>query len=178
MGRRILPKNDHAWRAELTDRQARFCEQYLIDLNATEAALRSGYGGKAQNRKSEREAASRLRAMPKIANAVAKLLERKPGMTRTMVVTELAAIAQSDISQYLELVDGRLIVKDPATLPKEALRAIRSMREHITERGHVTIEVQLWDKVAALGLLARATGLHVSRAEVSTDINVTVEDKV
>jgi hypothetical protein len=59
-------------------------------------------------------------------------------------------------------------VKDPATLPKEALKAIRSMREHITERGHVTIEVQLWDKVAALGLLARATGLHVSRAEVST----------
>jgi hypothetical protein len=40
MGKRLLPKNDHAWRAELTDRQARFCEQYLIDLNATEAALR------------------------------------------------------------------------------------------------------------------------------------------
>jgi phage terminase small subunit len=48
MGGRTLPKNDHAWRAELTDRQARFCEQYLIDLNATEAALRSGYGGKGQ----------------------------------------------------------------------------------------------------------------------------------
>ena len=41
MGKRILPQNDHAWRAELTDRQARFCEQYLIDLNATEAALRA-----------------------------------------------------------------------------------------------------------------------------------------
>ena len=72
--------------------------------------------------------------MPKIANAIAKLLERKPGMTRTMLVTELAAIAQSDILQYLELVEGRLIVKDPATLPEEALSAIRSMGEHITER--------------------------------------------
>jgi hypothetical protein len=44
MGRRRLPKNDHARRAELTDRQARFCEQYLIDPNATEAALRIGFG--------------------------------------------------------------------------------------------------------------------------------------
>jgi hypothetical protein len=54
-----------------------------------------------------------LRGIPKIASAIAKPMERKPGMTRTMVVTELAAIAQSDISQYLELVDGRLIVKEP-----------------------------------------------------------------
>ena len=46
--------------------------------------------------------------------------------------------ARSDISQYLELVDGRLIVKDPATLPKEALSAIRSLREHVTDRGAFT----------------------------------------
>jgi hypothetical protein len=60
------------------------------------------------------EAASRMRAKPKIANAIAKLMAQKPGMTRTMVVTELSRIAQSDISQYLELVDGRPIVKDPS----------------------------------------------------------------
>ena len=28
---------------ELTDKQQRFCEEYLIDLNATQAAIRAGY---------------------------------------------------------------------------------------------------------------------------------------
>lgn len=31
---------------ELTDKQARFCEEYLIDLNATQAAIRAGYSEK------------------------------------------------------------------------------------------------------------------------------------
>ena len=29
--------------ADLTDKQKRFCEEYLIDLNATQAAIRAGY---------------------------------------------------------------------------------------------------------------------------------------
>ena len=27
----------------MTDKQARFCEEYMIDLNATQAAIRAGY---------------------------------------------------------------------------------------------------------------------------------------
>ena len=30
----------------LTDKQKRFCEEYLIDLNATQAAIRAGYSPK------------------------------------------------------------------------------------------------------------------------------------
>lgn len=32
--------------AELTDKQQRFCDEYLIDLNATQAAIRAGYSEK------------------------------------------------------------------------------------------------------------------------------------
>ena len=31
------------WRGELTDKQKRFVEEYLVDLNATQAAIRAGY---------------------------------------------------------------------------------------------------------------------------------------
>lgn len=31
---------------KLTDKQERFCEEYLIDLNATQAAIRAGYSAK------------------------------------------------------------------------------------------------------------------------------------
>ena len=31
---------------KLTDKQQRFCEEYVIDLNGTQAAIRSGYSSK------------------------------------------------------------------------------------------------------------------------------------
>ncbi len=34
----------------LTDRQEMFCREYLIDLNATQAAIRAGYSAKTANR--------------------------------------------------------------------------------------------------------------------------------
>ena len=36
--------------AELTAKQQRFCDEYLIDLNATQAAIRAGYSKKTANR--------------------------------------------------------------------------------------------------------------------------------
>jgi phage terminase small subunit len=40
--------------AELTDKQQRFCEEYLIDLNATQAAIRAGYSVKTANEQGAR----------------------------------------------------------------------------------------------------------------------------
>lgn len=34
----------------LTDKQDMFCREYLIDLNATQAAIRAGYSAKTANR--------------------------------------------------------------------------------------------------------------------------------
>lgn len=36
--------------AKMTLKQQRFCDEYLIDLNATQAAIRSGYSKKTANR--------------------------------------------------------------------------------------------------------------------------------
>ncbi|GAA4434696.1 hypothetical protein GCM10023188_25940 [Pontibacter saemangeumensis] len=40
--------------AKLTDKQQRFCEEYLVDLNATQAAIRAGYSEKTANREGSR----------------------------------------------------------------------------------------------------------------------------
>ena len=36
--------------AKLTEKQKRFCDEYLIDLNATQAAIRAGYSAKTAGR--------------------------------------------------------------------------------------------------------------------------------
>ena len=51
---------------ELTDRQARFCEEYLIDLNATQAAIRAGYSEKTA-REQAAQNLSKLNIQEKIA---------------------------------------------------------------------------------------------------------------
>ena len=38
----------------MTDKQARFCEEYMIDLNATQAAIRAGYSPKTAQEQSAR----------------------------------------------------------------------------------------------------------------------------
>ncbi len=53
----------------LTPKQARFVEEYLLDLNATQAAIRAGYSAKTAN-----EQGSQLLAKLSIRQAVAEYL--------------------------------------------------------------------------------------------------------
>lgn len=80
---------------ELTDRQARFCEEYLIDLNATQAAIRSGYSEKTANRIAS-ELLSKLDIQEKITELKAERSQRTE-ITQDRVVKELAAVARAEI---------------------------------------------------------------------------------
>jgi len=56
---------------KITPKQERFVEQYLIDLNATQAAIRAGY-----SRKTAKQQASRLLTNVDLAAAIAAGKER------------------------------------------------------------------------------------------------------
>lgn len=58
--------------ADLTPKQERFIQEYLIDLNGTQAAIRAGYSAKTAN-----EQASALLAKPNIAAEVQKLMDKR-----------------------------------------------------------------------------------------------------
>ena len=78
----------------MTDKQARFCEEYMIDLNATQAAIRAGYSPKTAN-----EQAARLLANVSIQNRIAQLQaeqSRRTGVSADRVVRELAKVAFVD----------------------------------------------------------------------------------
>lgn len=80
---------------ELTDRQARFCEEYLIDLNATQAAIRTGYSEKTANEQGARLLAN-VSVQEKIAELKAERAKRTE-MTQDSVIQELAAVARAEI---------------------------------------------------------------------------------
>ncbi len=78
--------------AKLTPKQQRFVEEYLIDLNATQSAIRAGYSAK-----TAQEIGSENLSKPMVAKAIAEAQEKlsnKAQVTVEMVVQGLLKEAQ------------------------------------------------------------------------------------
>lgn len=89
----------HSDTADLTDRQRRFVDEYLVDLNGAAAARRAGYS----ERRAKNEAVELLDD-PRIQAAVkARIEERKARIevTQDQVIYELARLAFSDIRKAI-----------------------------------------------------------------------------
>jgi phage terminase small subunit len=80
----------------LTPKQQRFCDEYLVDLNATKAALRAGYSGAtALNGK--------LMTIPKIRYYLQQRTEaatRKAQVNHEMILNELCKMAFGNMGNY------------------------------------------------------------------------------
>ena len=78
----------------LNDRQARFVAEYLVDLNATQAAIRSGYSARSAYSTGER-----MLRNAEVAAAIAEAQaarSRRTEVTADRVVLELARVAFGD----------------------------------------------------------------------------------
>lgn len=84
--------------ADLTPQQELFIAEYLIDLNATQAAIRAGYSAK-----TAAEQASRLLTNVKIASEISKRHGKRLGkleITADRVLNELAKLAFFDPRKF------------------------------------------------------------------------------
>lgn len=87
----------------LNAKQTRFCEEYIIDLNGTQAAIRAGYSKKTANR-----IASELLTKPDIKARIEELKaerSKRTGITADRVLQELALIGFSNITDFLAIKD-------------------------------------------------------------------------
>lgn len=78
----------------MTDKQARFCEEYLVDCNATQAAVRAGY-----SERSASTAAARNMQNDKVSDRIASLMKAKQeevGVTVRDVLNGLLTEARGD----------------------------------------------------------------------------------
>lgn len=96
--------------AELTPKQARFVDEYLIDLNATQAAIRAGYSAKTANREG-----TRLLSHAVISEAVRNALDERSKRVQVdadYVLRRLYEMAEADRKDLYDA-DGNLLpVKD------------------------------------------------------------------
>lgn len=156
----------------MNDRQRLFVAEYLIDKNASQAAIRAGY-----SKKTSRRAGCYLLGLSDVKEAIAASIKKitdKCEVTAERVIAELGRIAFSDIRQIYKP-DGTL--KPMEEWPEDVARAVSGIEaEEIFEYdGHERQnvgdlrKVKLWQKGHALETLARHFKLLTDKVEV-TDI--------
>jgi phage terminase small subunit len=145
----------------LTDKQERFCQEYIIDLNGTQAAIRAGYSEKTSGAIAEQNL-KKLEIQERVQQLQQKIQERVE-ITADNVVKELAKIGFMDIG---ELYDEDGNIKKIGDLSVKAKASISSVK--VTEKSYgrddnetfeKTIEMKLWDKGKALVELGRHLGI-------------------
>ncbi len=104
---------------KLSQKQDMFCREYIIDLNATQAAIRAGYSKKTANRIGP-ENLSKLVIQEKLSELIGKRLTRVE-ITADTVLRECMRIALADVGQAFKE-DGSL--KDIHDIPEDIRRAI------------------------------------------------------
>ena len=148
----------------LTTRQQLFVQEYLVDLNATQAAIRAGYS-QANADKIGSQLLGKTRVAGAVRSAMAERSQRTQ-VTADRVLEALAVIGFSDLWHY-QLTDGGRGIELADDAPESAIRAlarIKRKQRTIARKDDQPIvvietEVTLWDRVAALEKLARHLGM-------------------
>ena len=145
----------------MTKKQKLFVEEYLIDLNATQAAIRAGYSPD-----TAKEIGCENLTKPNIRACLDReMAERtkRTGVNADRVVQELAKIA------FVNAVD----VIDPktATVKEDALSedtaAIQSVKVKTFGDDGLEREIKMADKLKALELLGKHMGMFKDKVELS-----------
>ena len=161
--------------AGLTAKQQRFVEEYLTDLNATQAAIRAGYSVK-----NAAKIASQLLDKTRVKNAIDKAIaerSRRTGITQDRVLRELAKVAFVNATDVINMDDATL--KGDANREDTAAIASVKVKTIPTEAGEITErEVKVYDKIKALELLGKHLGMFTDRLNVNAEMMVKIVDDI
>lgn len=152
----------------LTAKQRRFVDEYIKDLNASQAAIRAGYSAI-----SARNISSGLMTKANIQSAISERMGKRSertAITADRVLQELARLAFLDVRKAFTP-EGSL--KPIHELDDDTAAAVAGM--DIMEFGNadgplgVVKKIKLSDKKGALELLMRHLGMNTSPAQIDLD---------
>ena len=160
---------------ELTAKQRLFVDEYLVDLNATQAAIRAGYSEKTAEQQAY-QLLQKTSVQRAISDAVKARAERT-GIDQDRVVDELAKIAFADMAHYVRF-DGANAYIDFSAMPASATAAISEIvvDEYTVGRGDDAREVKrvrfkLHAKQAALDALLK----HLDQSDLDSRLRAIEE---
>jgi len=153
----------------LTDKQAKFCQEYLIDFNGTRAAIAAGYSTKTARFTASQNLTKR--------NIIAMLCSQNKELKKVIQIDKEESlkrqnsIANLNITEAVQIVNGEVVVKDTADLPEEVTKMITSIRN--TKDGP---DIKFMNKQEALNIISKHNGVGNDKLDVnvSGELNNTV----
>lgn len=137
----------------LTPKQRRWAEEYLVNENCYQSAIKAGY--------TEAYAKSQAYLLPQNPKIQAYLAQRRRELTAELLrpdrlVEAMASIAYADVQNFVDEQDGRrLTLKPLKDVPKSQRLAVTGMKR--TKKG---VELKFGSKERALEALFRVAGLY------------------
>ena len=155
----------------MTRRQKIFADEYLIDLNATQAAIRAGYSVESAG-----SLGSELLKKPEIRARVDKAMaerSKRTGINADRVLLELGKIAFVNAIDVINMNDAT--IKDDAD--RDDTAAIASVKVKVipgeTDDG-VEREIRLADKLKALELCGKHLGMFKDSPDSAAPVTVVI----
>lgn len=153
----------------LTAKQKKFVEEYLIDLNATQAAIRAGYSSKTAE-----QTASRMLSFVKVQEEISKAMaerSRRTGISQDRVIQELARIAFVNPQNVIQTSNAS-IRQDISEDDAACIQAVKVKMSESENGSSCEREVRLNDKLKALELLGKHLGMFNDKAQIEIAVPV------
>lgn len=153
--------------SKLTDKQEMFCQEYIKDLNATQAAIRAGYS----ERTSEAQS-SRLLSNVKVKERIQELKDKRVQRTKIdadYMTKTLQSWLEVDVTQLLSLT-----VEQIKSLPLEVRKMVQAAKPTSikTEDGQVLYDIKFVSKEKAAEMLSK----HIGYFEKDNEQKITLEN--
>ncbi|MFD1954286.1 terminase small subunit [Paenibacillus thailandensis] len=159
----------------LTAKQQRFADEYLIDLNAKQAAIRAGY-----STNSAEQQGSALLSNPKVRAYIDERmaeLSKRTGVNQERIIRELARIAFVDPTELVDM--GDATVRVDATKDDTAAIASVKVKTRPGEYGEeIEREVRFADKIKALELLGKRFAMWTDKQQIEGSGVVQIIDNI
>lgn len=159
----------------MTGKQIRFVEEYLKDLNATQAAIRAGYSRDSAYSIGQ-ENLNKPEIKEKIDLAVTSRAERNK-ITADRVLQEIASIAFSSVAYLVDWQQSAARLRVQYLLNPEVACAVRHL--DFDEKG---FKIVMHDKIKALELLGRHLGVfdfeQIKKGQEKDDVNERLHSRV
>lgn len=161
--------------AKLTAKQKLFCDEYLIDLNATQAAIRAGYStDTAGVIGCENLKKPNIRTY--IDKAVAERSKRT-GINQDRVLIELARLGFVNAADLINTEDAT-VLQGASQDDTSAIQSVKVKTSH-TDTGYtVEREIKLYDKPRALELMGKHLGMFKDKLDIEAKVGVTIIEDV
>ena len=169
--------------ANLTPKQQRFVEEYLIDLNATQAYIRAGYATK--NEDTASVMASRLLGNDKVQTAIQEALRARQERTKIDADYVLKRLVEIDQMDVLDIMDDQMKIRPVNEWPKVWRQYVVNLENLELSDGEGCFKKIKWpDKVKNLELLGKHASVGAFKDNIEHTgpnggaINVTITRRV